>query len=296
MRLPAAALVALMLAASAVPTGAAAPPQEFPPEAVRALRGACDPGRIRSLLARADSCEVGKACGRLDRPWLYRGGQRQAPVLHVHGTRLLGPAWTTAFAQQLLQGVAIDSTTRVGPLDVDCAPPDSAPVYLCSFFHGESMVRALLRFDTGQVLFFTDREGLGSARMSEGDSLWGRLADALEWDAHLVGPRPVPHPDTLPPASVWDGGPREDELPVALEKLPPVYPEEAVAKGISGTVTVEVLISESGGVRDACVLSGPRALYDAALEAVWAWRFQPARSHGRACTVWTMVPVKFTLH
>lgn len=54
----------------------------------------------------------------------------------------------------------------------------------------------------------------------------------------------------------------------------PVYPSD-VARGISGTVTVEISISRQGSVTGAWALSGPEELRPAVLRAVQEWQFRP---------------------
>ena len=51
------------------------------------------------------------------------------------------------------------------------------------------------------------------------------------------------------------------------------YPPAALARGIEGTVSVEVKLDASGNVSDARVLSGPDELRKAALESVLQWHF-----------------------
>lgn len=52
------------------------------------------------------------------------------------------------------------------------------------------------------------------------------------------------------------------------------YPVEALAKGIEGTVVVQVRLDENGEVDDAAVLSGPNELRKAVLQSVLNWHFQ----------------------
>jgi TonB family protein len=58
-----------------------------------------------------------------------------------------------------------------------------------------------------------------------------------------------------------------------LHREPVDYPQEARAKGIQGTVTLEVDIDESGAVTDARVLNGPQELRKAALQSVLQWHY-----------------------
>jgi protein TonB len=55
----------------------------------------------------------------------------------------------------------------------------------------------------------------------------------------------------------------------------PLYPPEAIAKGVQGWVMVKILISREGAVERACALSGPELLRPAAETAAKQWRFKP---------------------
>jgi TonB family protein len=58
-----------------------------------------------------------------------------------------------------------------------------------------------------------------------------------------------------------------------LHRAAVVYPKEAQAKRVEGTVTLELSLSETGTVTDARVLSGPEELRGAALESVLQWHY-----------------------
>lgn len=67
--------------------------------------------------------------------------------------------------------------------------------------------------------------------------------------------------------------------PFLLERVSPVYPEDARKERITGVVIVEAVIDETGAVRDVKVLESPHeALGQAAIDAVRQWRFDPARN------------------
>jgi protein TonB len=87
-----------------------------------------------------------------------------------------------------------------------------------------------------------------------------------------------------------------DELPQSLAEEQPVYPREALAKHIQGTVTVWVLVDRRGVVRDTRVAHSIPALDAAAVQAVKNWRFRPALRNGEPVACWLLVPVKFTIH
>lgn len=59
------------------------------------------------------------------------------------------------------------------------------------------------------------------------------------------------------------------------------YPEDAREQGEEGTVTVEMIITEGGHLVDLQVVESAGTILDqAVLEALWAWRFQPAKKDG----------------
>jgi TonB family protein len=62
----------------------------------------------------------------------------------------------------------------------------------------------------------------------------------------------------------------------AIIKVNPVYPPNARKMNATGTVEVEVTISEKGLVVDATAISGHFALRSAAVEAARKWVFKPA--------------------
>ncbi len=62
----------------------------------------------------------------------------------------------------------------------------------------------------------------------------------------------------------------------SLMHRPPVnYPETAQAKGVRGTVSVEVTLDANGNVTDAHVLSGPDEFRKTVLQSVLSWHFTP---------------------
>lgn len=81
-----------------------------------------------------------------------------------------------------------------------------------------------------------------------------------------------------------------------LEKVRPVYPSVALQAGIQGAVVLEGLISEEGKVTDLHVVSGPKELAPAAIEAVQQWRYKPYLFMGNPVEVGTQFQVNFTLN
>jgi protein TonB len=86
--------------------------------------------------------------------------------------------------------------------------------------------------------------------------------------------------------------------PQLLSAPEPSYPESARRAGITGTTVVGMTISTDGSVSSAWVegSSGNSALDSAAVNAVYSWRFVPAKQNGTAITVNSRVPVTFNLN
>lgn len=78
----------------------------------------------------------------------------------------------------------------------------------------------------------------------------------------------------------------------------PRYPRASVIAGHEGTVTLRVLVDETGQPQEAVVerSSGHRALDQAArTQVLQRWRFHPARQQGRAVAAYALVPIEFRL-
>jgi protein TonB len=137
--------------------------------------------------------------------------------------------------------------------------------------------------------------------------------------AHSAAPKPrAQAPQPPPPAAVW---PYNDQVTIrdvvappsapsatnarraqppapplyvpsttmiayALSAPQPTYPKDQ-ARGISGTVVVQIAISQEGYVTDIRVVSGPVEMRPATVQAVQAWRFKPYLVNGTPAEVTT---------
>ena len=92
------------------------------------------------------------------------------------------------------------------------------------------------------------------------------------------------------PFWVWqdrtEGGAPKDGyffIPFVLKyRVDPIYPREARASRIQGTVVLHIRVDKEGRVEKAEVLSGDPLLSQAALDAVRQWRYKPAVRSGVA--------------
>lgn len=87
-----------------------------------------------------------------------------------------------------------------------------------------------------------------------------------------------------------------EELPEAITKAQPVYPDLAREAGVDGTVMVQALVGKDGKVKDTKVVKSIPMLDAAAVAAVKQWVFKPALSNNKPVAVWVAVPVRFSLH
>jgi TonB family protein len=78
-----------------------------------------------------------------------------------------------------------------------------------------------------------------------------------------------------------------------LKSVNPVYPPEAMRSYITGDIKAEVTVLPSGHVADVKVMSGPKALRDAAVDALKQYQYSPATQAGKPVESKTTEVVKF---
>ena len=153
-------------------------------------------------------------------------------------------------------------------------------------------VEAAIAYGTspgGQYLNAAIREGMLAAIAPDVGPWMNRMFEALEAQQAAA---------PLPTDGVYD---RVDQEPVMIGGLEGlmgrvVYPEAARRAAIEGTVYIQFVVDEAGGVRDAVVLRSPDTdLSAAALAAVRASQFAPGRHQGQAVRVRYRIPIRFTL-
>jgi len=96
-----------------------------------------------------------------------------------------------------------------------------------------------------------------------------------------------------------------DTPPRLVKQTKPVYPLRPFRRRLEGVIEVEMVIDEEGLVRRAYVIKPKGApdtvdgatadLNQAALDAVRAWRFEPARKDGRPVPTIARAPVSFRI-
>jgi protein TonB len=87
-----------------------------------------------------------------------------------------------------------------------------------------------------------------------------------------------------------------EELPEAIVRVAPSYPDSAREAGVEGTVMVSAHVCACGEVDDTRMVVSIPMLDSAAAGAVRQWMFKPALTGGEPVAVWVSVPIKFSLH
>jgi TonB family protein len=81
-----------------------------------------------------------------------------------------------------------------------------------------------------------------------------------------------------------------------LTHASPVYPADAKAQHISGSVVLHALISKTGNIEDLTVISGPDELRASAMDAVKQWTYRPYLLNGEPTAVETTITVHYSLN
>lgn len=82
---------------------------------------------------------------------------------------------------------------------------------------------------------------------------------------------------------------------MVLSKVQPIYPADAKAARIQGSVVIGVVIGKDGNIQSERLVSGHPLLAPAAMDAVKQWKYRPYLLNGQAVEVDTQVTINFTL-
>jgi protein TonB len=80
-----------------------------------------------------------------------------------------------------------------------------------------------------------------------------------------------------------------------IRKVAPIYPSEAKAARVQGTVLLHAIIGNDGNIAHLEVISGPASLVDAATDAVRQWQYRTYPLQGKPVEVETEIQVNFEL-
>src|SRR4030095_12830400 len=150
----------------------------------------------------------------------------------------------------------------------------------------------------------------GTSEQKQTINIYDPVADAstrLDSDSRTgrksVYPKLAPPPQQTPVssnASAEANDSRKGKAPrvtpaEAINKIQPPYPTIAKAANASGSVLVEILVSETGEVIEAHAVGGHPLLRDPAVQAARGWTFKPAEISGKAVKTRGILTFNFQL-
>ncbi len=87
-----------------------------------------------------------------------------------------------------------------------------------------------------------------------------------------------------------------EELPEAITRVTPEYPDLARQSNMEGSVVIQALVGKDGRVKDTRIAKSNPVFDQAAEKAVKQYVFKPALSNNKPVAVWVAVPIRFTLN
>jgi len=258
---------------------------------------------------------------------LRRAAQQSVLQWHFKGdtagsTRMVNITFQLAESKPIVGGNTVATVTATAPQRQPVNPGDIQ----------KSRDEALARFETARkemqakqaanssgvrtlksinVLGLSDpmkSELLSRLPVREGDTLsqdsMSRVTQAvMQFDEHLKitsnfnggdATLTIATPDvpTIPDRIRIGGNVQQAKL---ISQPHPIYPPDAKAARIQGTVQLQATIGKDGTVQNLEVISGHPLLVPAALEAVKQWVYQTTLLNGNPVEVLTQIDVNFTL-
>jgi TonB family protein len=116
-----------------------------------------------------------------------------------------------------------------------------------------------------------------------------------EFREQIVAKRPQGAVASGTPQRIRVGGMVQPEK--LISKVSPVYPADAQAEGVEGTVVLRAVVSKDGGVLHVTPISNvDQRLVSAAVAAVSLWRYEPTLLNGEPVEALTTITVSFRLN
>ena len=184
--------------------------------------------------------------------------------------RLLAQSWLLAPPPEALPAVA--PPTPIERFEAELQQPRSIPDQVAIIDDGADRPAPGLARPVGVV-------GLGEAARGYASGVFGLGRLGL--------------PDVPAPLRIRRGGHVQEAL--LIERVPPVYPAEAIEQSIAGLVVLEAIIGVDGSIHKIKVISGDPLLAVSTLAAVKQWRYRPTELNGTAVEVITRIEVTFRL-
>ena len=110
----------------------------------------------------------------------------------------------------------------------------------------------------------------------------------------LLGALTVLAQDNAPPSAPITIGARI-VAGLLIKQVSPVYPPEAKAARVQGTVRLQALIGKDGTIQQLTFIDGPALLVQVSMDAVKQWQYKPYLLNGEPTAVLTEILVNFVL-
>jgi TonB family protein len=150
-----------------------------------------------------------------------------------------------------------------------------------------SKIAAPVTHNTGSSISATPAPDVTSKAASVPAGSLSAILPGMGQPSSVPAPPPPSKPSgPAPAASVL-------QQPKLLQSSSPIYPRIAATRGDWGDVVIDALVSESGRVTDAKVISGADTLRQSALQVVRTQTYQPAKLNGKPVSMHVTVKVPF---
>jgi TonB family protein len=121
----------------------------------------------------------------------------------------------------------------------------------------------------------------------------GKVSEVMTVRSARSTPKPAAAPATSPQRIPIGGNVQPAKL---LRQPRAVYPQELKDQGVTGTVHIKAIISKTGDLLSPTVVNTVDSrLAQAALDAVKAWQYEPARLNGEPIEIITEIDIVFEL-
>jgi len=233
----------------------------------------------------------------------YPGSKEPSPKLYSRGARrgLGGPIGVLVLIVLLLVASGI-LTYRLGWFSKGSRSDANAAMFPVNASNANGKAEPASGSDATKADEPPDESNATTSAHPE-DSYAQHEAENQHSDAVRRNPAERPAPERksskrapIARENVVDAAPINDGVvvpPKLVKSIRSLSPPEALRGYVSGNVKLDALVDETGHVKSATVISGPRALHDKAIETVKQYEYQPATKNGKPVPAHVQVTIKF---
>lgn len=162
-------------------------------------------------------------------------------------------------------------------------PPPPQPERTANLLNNDSGLRtptAMPKNKTEEVALVTEPPTLGSLPNGNSNSVLNIVKDVPVTQPKIAGGQKVR----------VSSGVAQGQL---VHQVTPVYPDQARAQGVHGTVVLQAVIGKNGAVQSVKAVQGPPSLIPSAMAAVKQWRYKPFSLNGEPAEADIQINVNF---